>query len=92
MCGLQAFSSLRGVGPTGRRPVDINLVLAACPNIYDLGFFSAKPNQFLKKIINIGALGNVVVNEKDISFHKKPEALLPEVFESAPVIRLTCCN
>jgi hypothetical protein len=23
-----------------------------------------------------------VVNEKDISFHKKPEALPPEVFES----------
>jgi hypothetical protein len=22
-----------------------------------------------------------VANEKDISFHKKPEALLPEVFE-----------
>jgi len=34
-----------------------------------------------KKIINIGSLGDVVVNEKDISFHKKPEALLPEVFE-----------
>jgi hypothetical protein len=47
-----------------------------------LGFFSAKPNQFFKKIINIGPLGNVVANEKDISFHKKPEALLPEVFES----------
>jgi len=24
----------------------------------------------------------IVVNEKDISFHKKPEAFLPEVFES----------
>jgi hypothetical protein len=23
-----------------------------------------------------------VLNEKDISFHKKPEALMPEVFES----------
>jgi len=32
------------------------------------------------KIMNIGSLGNVVVNEKDISFHKKPEALLPVVF------------
>jgi hypothetical protein len=30
-----------------------------------------------KKIINIGPLGNVVVNEKDISFQKKPEALSP---------------
>jgi len=47
-----------------------------------LGFFSAKPNQFFRKIINIGSLGNAVVNEKDISFQKKPEALLPEVFES----------
>jgi hypothetical protein len=37
---------------------------------------------FLKKIINIGSLGSTVVNEKDISFQKKPEALLPEVFES----------
>jgi len=62
-------------------PVDINLALAACPNIYDLGFFSAKPNQFFKKITNIGSLGNVVVNEKDISFQKKPETLLPVVFE-----------
>ncbi len=52
------------------------------PNNYDLGFFSAKPNQFFKKIITIGPLGDVVVNEKDISFHKKPEALLPEVFEN----------
>jgi len=32
---------------------------------------------FLKKIINIWSLGSVVVNEKDISFQKKPEALLP---------------
>jgi len=46
-----------------------------------LDFFSAKPNQFFKKIINIGSLGNTVVNEKDISFRKKPEALSPEVFE-----------
>jgi len=53
-----------------------------CPNIYDLGVFSAKPNQFFKKIINIGPLGDLVVNEKDISFHKKPEALLHEVFEN----------
>jgi hypothetical protein len=45
--------------------------------MYDLGFFSAKPNRFFKKIINIGSLGNVVVNEKDISFQKKPEALFP---------------
>jgi len=30
----------------------------------------------------MGPLGGVVVNEKDISFHKKPEALLLEVFES----------
>jgi len=30
---------------------------------------------FLKKIINIGSLGNVVVKEKEISFQKKPEAL-----------------
>jgi hypothetical protein len=52
------------------------------PNIYDLSIFSAKPNPFFKKIINIAPLGGVVVNEKDISFHKKPEALLPEVFES----------
>jgi len=37
---------------------------------------------FLNKIINIGPLGGIVVNERDISFHKKPEALLPEVFES----------
>ena len=58
-------------------PVDINLVLAVWPNIYDLGFFSAKPNRFLKKIINIGPLGGVMVNKKDISFHKKPEALFP---------------
>jgi hypothetical protein len=36
---------------------------------------------FLKEIINIGSLGSVVVNEKEISFQKKPEALLPEVFE-----------
>jgi len=50
--------------------------------MYDLGFFSAKPNQFFKKIINIGSLGSVVLNEKDISLHKKPEALMPEVFES----------
>jgi hypothetical protein len=49
-----------------------------------LGFFSAKPNQFFKKIINIGSLGNAVVNEKDISFQKKPEALLPVVFEKLP--------
>ena len=35
-----------------------------------------------KKIINIGSRGNVVLTEKDISFQKKPEALLPEVFES----------
>jgi len=55
-----------------------------CPNIYDLGFFSAKPNQFFKKIINIGSPGNAVVNEKDISFQKKPEALLPELFENLP--------
>jgi hypothetical protein len=54
------------------------------PNIYDLDFFSAKPNQFFRKIINIGSLGNAVVNEKDISFQKKPEALSPEVFESLP--------
>ena len=48
-----------------------------------MGFFSAKLNRFFKKkIINIGALGNVAVNEKDISFQKKPEALLPEIFES----------
>ena len=59
-----------------------NLSLAVWPNIYDLDFFSAKPNQFFKKIKNIGSLGNVVVNEKDISFQKKPEALLPEVFET----------
>jgi hypothetical protein len=39
-----------------------------------LGFFSAKPNQFFRKIINIGSLGNAVINEKDISFQKKPEA------------------
>jgi hypothetical protein len=43
-------------------------------NIYDLGFFSAKPNQFFRKIINIESLGNAVINEKDISFQKKPEA------------------
>jgi len=47
-----------------------------------LDFFSTKPNQFFKKIINIGPLGNGVVNEKDISFQKKPEALLPKVFEN----------
>jgi len=46
-----------------------------------LGFFSAKPNRVFKKIINIGSLGNAAVNEKDISFQKKPEALLPVVFE-----------
>ena len=33
------------------------------------------------KIINIGSQGNVEVNEKDISFQKKPEALLPAVFK-----------
>jgi hypothetical protein len=47
-----------------------------------LSFFSAKPNRFFKKIINIGSLGDVVVNEKDIFFQKKPEALFPEAFES----------
>jgi len=47
-----------------------------------LGFFSAKQNQFSKKIINIGSLGNAVVNEKDISFQKKPEALLSEFFRT----------
>jgi hypothetical protein len=35
----------------------------------------------LKKNINIGSLGDDVVNEKDISFQKKPEALLPMVVE-----------
>jgi len=40
-------------------------------------FFLQNQIKFLKKIINIGSLGNVVVNEKDISFQKKPEALLP---------------
>jgi hypothetical protein len=44
---------------------------------------------FLKKIINIWSLGSVVVNEKDISFQKKPEALLPEVFESLQFSNLT---
>jgi hypothetical protein len=43
---------------------------------------------FLKKIINIGTLGDVVANEKDISFHKKPEPLLLEVFESLPKISI----
>jgi len=31
----------------------------------------------LKKIIHIEPLGGIVVNEKDISFQKKPEALFP---------------
>jgi len=63
-----------------------------CPNIYDLGVFSAKPNQFFKKIINIGSLGSGVVNEKDISFQKKPEALMPKVFESLLCIQQTYLN
>jgi hypothetical protein len=50
--------------------------------MYDLGLFSAKLNRFLKKIIHIESLGGIVVNEKDISFQKKPEALFPKFLRS----------
>ncbi len=40
------------------------------------GYFKQNSIGF-KKIIHIESQGNIVINEKDISFQKKPEALFP---------------
>jgi hypothetical protein len=40
-------------------------------------YFQQSSIGFLIKIIHIESLGGIGVNEKDISFQKKPEALFP---------------